>query len=116
MVARMGDDIFRLGKVGEDEYLDLVSHPTVRALAAASCLEGLPSCTDCAYNCYCGVCPIYNYVRQGDLYGQMPANERCRVAKGTMDLLFSHLDAGGDEMRALLTRWTLEKTRAPLPG
>jgi len=106
MVARGGDPIFRIGNVAEHGFRDLVGSPTVRALALASCLEALPGCAECAYSPFCGVCPVYNYVEQGDLVARQPTSGRCKLQLGLLDELFRRLDAADDETRAIFERWT----------
>jgi His-Xaa-Ser system radical SAM maturase HxsB len=91
MMSMMGDESFRLGNVFQDNYKELVGSPVVRTLCTASCLEGVPACSDCAYLPYCGTCPIYNYFEQGNIFSQMPANERCSLNKAILDYLFERL-------------------------
>ena len=112
MVGAMGDDIFCLGDVRRDSYREIISHPCVRSLSLTSCLECLPGCSDCAYLPYCGVCPVYNYVTEGDLVARAPQNERCLIQKGILDELFLLLR--DDENRQLLSRWTEERDRSPV--
>jgi len=88
----MNDESFRLGNVSENIYKEIVSNPIVRTMCMASCLDGLPHCNDCVYKSYCGVCPIYNYSEQGNIFGQMPNNERCQINMAILDLLFERLE------------------------
>jgi His-Xaa-Ser system radical SAM maturase HxsB len=111
MIGKMGDDIFEIGHAVENSHRDAVGHETVRAMAVASYLDAVPGCSDCAYNPYCGVCPIYNYVAQGDLFGKMPGSDWCRISMGICDHLFGRLAREGDELKNLLLRWTHEKDR-----
>jgi His-Xaa-Ser system radical SAM maturase HxsB len=110
MVAAMGDPMFCIGDVHRDAYADIIRHPGVRSLCVASCLECLPGCADCAYAPYCGVCPVYNYVQEGDLVARAPGNERCRIQLGIADLLFEYLQR--PEMEVLLRRWTITRDRS----
>ena len=111
MVARMGDDLFELGHVDDWRFGDVVGHETVRAIGIASCLEGLPLCRDCAYQPYCGVCPVLNYVAQGDLFGHRPTSDRCRLNMLAMDHLFDILAEEREDVRTVLHRWTIHKSR-----
>jgi His-Xaa-Ser system radical SAM maturase HxsB len=112
MIGRMGDPIFEIGDVNAGTlHRDYVGHETVRAMAAASYLDSVPGCSDCAYNPYCGVCPIYNYVEQGDLFGKMPGSDWCKVSMGICDYLFGRLADEGEGLKALLLRWTQDKDR-----
>jgi len=109
MVGTMGDDIFCIGNVGKSNYQDIIRHPGVRSVCVASCLESLPECTDCAYLPYCGVCPVFSYVTQGDLFPHSPSCERCAIQKGILDIIFNRLLTGGEAIRALLKRWTIKR-------
>jgi len=104
MLSMMGDESFQLGNVKENTYKEIVSNPIVRTMCMASCLEGLPECNNCAYKPYCGVCPIYNYFEQGNIFGQMPNNQRCRINKAILDFLFEKLQ--DPKIRVILESWT----------
>jgi len=90
MLSMMGDESFKLGSVG-DGYKKIIDNATVKSMCSASCLESVPGCSDCAYLPYCGICPIYNYSEQGNLLGQMPTNERCKINKAVLDYLFEKM-------------------------
>jgi His-Xaa-Ser system radical SAM maturase HxsB len=92
MLSRMGDDSFRIGSVREGTYAEALSHPTVGALAVASCLDNQVECSQCVYKPYCGVCPIQCYAEQGDIIGRMPSNSRCRINKGMLDIIFKRIE------------------------
>ena len=104
MLSMMGDESFRLGNVKQNTYKEIVSSPVVRTMCIASCLEGLPECNNCAYKPYCGVCPIYNYFEQGNIFGQMPNNQRCQINKAILDFLFEKLQ--NPKIKAILETWT----------
>jgi len=91
MMSMMGDENFKLGSVKENTYQEIVGNPVTRTLCTASCLENQPYCSECVYKPYCGVCPIYNYSEQGNIFGQMPTNERCRINMAIFDFLFEKL-------------------------
>ncbi len=103
MMSMMGDESFRLGNVSKDSYQEIVASPVSRTMCMASCLDGLPGCCDCAYKPYCGVCPIYNYFVQGNIFGQMSSNERCKINMATLEFLFEKLK--NKESRKILEDW-----------
>jgi uncharacterized protein len=105
MVHEMGDDAFLIGNVHENTTAEVLEHDTVRALAVASCLESQAECSDCAFNPFCGVCPVYNYVLQGDVFGQMKTNERCIILKGVFDYIFGKIMEDDPETMAIFQRW-----------
>ena len=91
MMSMMGEEGFKIGNVYKNTYKEIVTHPITRTICTASCLEGLAGCSDCAYLPYCGTCPIYNYFEQGNIFGQMPNNERCRMNMAILDYLFEKM-------------------------
>jgi uncharacterized protein len=111
MLNQMGDPIFRIGHLGKDGYGDIVESEVVRSLALASCLEALPTCADCAYLPYCGTCPVFNYATQGNIFGRMPENEKCKLHMGIMDYLFERLAGGDERLGAIFSRWVESRDR-----
>lgn len=91
MIAKSGDDSFRLGNVGECSYHDIMLHPTCRALAAASTLDSLPGCSLCVYRPYCGVCPICHYADTGDIFTNIYQDRRHKILEMMFDILFEKL-------------------------
>jgi His-Xaa-Ser system radical SAM maturase HxsB len=111
MVGAMGSSFFRIGAVGESSYRSLVRHPTVRALAMASNLDAQPDCVTCAYNPYCGVCPVHSYQTQGSIFGRMRESSLCMVHKGIQDILFDELRRGDPATLEAFRRWTTIRPR-----
>ncbi len=111
MMAHMGDDLFLMGDVQTDSYQQLMESEPVRSLVMASIQDGLPLCSECAYMPYCGVCPIYNYSTQGDIFGQMPNNDRCKVAMAMFDHLFEYIAKNDPKINEIFGRWITLKIR-----
>lgn len=104
MVAEMGDTAFRIGNVYTGGYNDWIESSVCKSVCAASLLEGLPTCCDCPYQPYCGVCPVVNYAMEGSMISRVPHNDRCRVYKGMIEELIARLEAGGEDAE-ILRRW-----------
>jgi len=111
MVAQMGDDVFQIGTIEESTYDEVVQHDAVKAIAVASCVDGLPGCVDCVYKPYCGVCPVFNYAEQGTIFGQMPTNERCKLYHGIQTYLFERLSMDDQEVLDIFAKWTIVRDR-----
>src|SRR5262249_33198844 len=75
MLAEMGDQQFRLGHVHTDSYEQIFGGDLLRAITAASCIESIPGCADCAFQVFCGADPIFHYATQGDLIGHQPTSD-----------------------------------------
>lgn len=103
MLGRIGDDSFKIGNVKVNDYSQMISHPTVKAMCIASCLDNIPGCSDCVYKPYCGVCPLVNYAQSGDIFTQQPSSERCKIQMAILDHLFELIKT--DRYRKVFKRW-----------
>lgn len=90
--GRHGDYSFRVGNVLKNSHKELINSDVIKSCVIASCLDTNPGCCDCAFKSYCGVCPIYNYSEQGNIFGQMPTNERCKLHKKIISYIFEKLE------------------------
>jgi radical SAM protein with 4Fe4S-binding SPASM domain len=111
MLDRMGDPFFQIGEVGSTSYGQVLGHPLVRALVLASNLDGSPDCSTCAYNPYCGICPVFNYATQGSLHGQQRTSAWCATHMGVQDHLFGKLLDGDPAVVEILDRWATVRPR-----
>jgi His-Xaa-Ser system radical SAM maturase HxsB len=106
-VDAFGDPIFALGDVRALTIPDVVRHPTVRAIAAASLLDAQPMCADCWNKPFCGISPVSSYVREGDLFGQRPRCVECKDHMAVARTLFTLLADEDDRATTeILQRWT----------
>lgn len=105
MMAEMGDESFQLGNIYENGYDSWIESPACRATCSASLLETLPTCCDCVYQPYCGVCPVVNYAMEGSLFASAPNNDRCRIYRGMIDNLMEYLQRNNEEEMRILKSW-----------
>ena len=116
MMDAMGHDLFCLGKLGESSTEEVLKHPTVKSMAVASLLDSLPQCSTCWNAPYCGVRPMHNYMRGGDLFGQRPNTPKCKQHMTIARLLFERLERDSDgSLERIFRRWTLERPRETPP-
>lgn len=111
MLHEMGDDTFLIGHVDKSRYRELMTHPTVRTLAIASNLDTQPGCVSCAYQPYCGVCPVHSHRTQGTLMGRVRESSLCAVHMGIQDYLFEKIAENDPATMSVLTRWTTSRDR-----
>ncbi len=111
MLAAAGDATFLLGDVRTARYRDIVGHPTIRAMAVASNLDGQPDCVDCPYVPYCGTQPEHNHKTLGTMMGRMRESSMCAVHKGIQDYLFEKLATADAATLEVLSRWTTIRPR-----
>lgn len=105
MLARTGDDTFRLGNVHTEAYADIFLGERMREITAHSCVETLPGCAICAYQAYCGADPIRNYVECGDMVGHRPTSEFCQKNMAIFDYLFSLLRKNDTAVMNIIWSW-----------
>lgn len=103
MLSTLGDLSFRVGNVYEDSYEKLVNNDVVKTICTASCLDNVIPCQSCVYKPYCGVCPIYNFSKSGNLFTGSSENQRCKILKGTFDYLFALLK--NKKTKTVLMSW-----------
>ncbi|MEE8114786.1 MAG: His-Xaa-Ser system radical SAM maturase HxsB, partial [Nitrososphaerales archaeon] len=98
MLAEMGDKQFRLGNLFEDTYKDIMGSPQLIETLLESMAEGVPCCSECAVQPYCGSDPVYHHAVQGDVVGYKPTSGFCRknmeVIKHLVRLLEDDEEAG----------------------
>ncbi len=105
MLHEMGDDSFKLGTVFKNTYSELISHAGCRAACAASVLETIPSCCDCAYQPYCGVCPVVNMALESDIIAREPNGYRCGVYSQIFDAIFGIIRGADKDILRLMRGW-----------
>lgn len=103
MVDHQGDSIFCVGNAARDDWQSVLEHPTSKACATASVIEGQPLCFQCVYKPYCGVDPVFHYETQKNIAGHLPSSSWCVSHMGIFDVVFRKLrDA---ENRKIFESW-----------
>ena len=87
--------MFALGHVAGSGYHDLMTHPTVRAIALAAQTYGQPGYVDWAYKAFTGPSPAKAYVEHGSLHGRTIESQHFRQDQLAFDVLFRHVRAQG---------------------
>jgi len=114
MLAEMGDKTFRLGNVHSDSYEDIFGGALLRTLVAASCVESLPGCCDCAFQTYCGCDPVENYATQGDIFGHRPTSDFCRRNMFILKHLLKLYHGNDPFVRELFWAWIQNRPASDL--
>ena len=90
MLFEMGDGSFCVGNVNCSDYNSIIDSKISALVSKSSVLESLPSCSDCVYQPYCGVCPVINYAVNNSVYENAPHEYRCRIYSGMLDSIFDY--------------------------
>ena len=109
MLAEMGDKSFCLGNVYDNSFNEIFQSKHLEIIAQESCAESLNGCSDCAYLPYCGADPLFNYVKQNDLYGHRPSSDFCKRQIRLFDYLFSILESDDQETIDVFWSWIDKK-------
>lgn len=111
MMYEMGEELFLIGTAGKDLYVDLVGSPITRTLLVSSLLDSYPYCQGCALKPFCGICPIINYMEQGDIFGSMMRNSKCRINTAILSYLFNKMHNISNEMLQIFKKWSIFRSR-----
>lgn len=106
MLYEMGNSTFCLGNVFENKYEDLIENTICKTVCASSILESIPSCCDCVYQPYCGVCPVANFAMNQDIMEKYPKNYKCKIYGGILDLLFEKYYIDDEETIEIFNSWS----------
>ncbi|MDR1642900.1 MAG: His-Xaa-Ser system radical SAM maturase HxsB [Clostridiales bacterium] len=105
MLSQMGDKSFRLGNVFVNSFDDAMNSDVTKAVCVASTLESLPSCCDCVYQPYCGVCPVVNLAMEGNIFAKEAKGYRCKVYEGMLDVIFGILKRNDEIEMEIFRSW-----------
>jgi len=104
MLAETGDQTFRLGNLQSDSYAEvMLSEPLVETIRTTM-TEGMPMCSDCGFQPYCGSDPVYHHATQGDLIGHKPSSGFCQKNMGVIRHLI-HLLEDDPDAASILQSW-----------
>jgi His-Xaa-Ser system radical SAM maturase HxsB len=92
MLAEMGDDKFKLGKIFTSSYKEIFHGEKVKEISQYCLNESLPGCSECVFQIYCGADPVRNYATQGDMVGKKPTDSFCKKNKSIFEFIFKMLD------------------------
>ena len=107
MLYEMGDASFKVGNVFDDDYKGCIKSSVCRTVSLASVLESAPGCCDCAFQPYCGICPVTNKALYNDLLPKMPNDYKCSINKGILSYIFEKIYSGDVETIQILNRWNV---------
>lgn len=105
MLYEMGQDAFKLGNVFKNTFAELINNGTCRTVCSSSILETIPTCCDCTYQPYCGVCPVVNFAKDNDVIEKNPHGYRCKIYSGILDWIFTMFLENDESMVNVLKSW-----------
>ena len=116
MLTQMGDHSFCMGNVHNNSYEALFCGNTLLNLINNSCVESLPGCNDCAFQMYCGIDPIRNYITQHDILGHRPTNDACLIHKEIIKYLFEIILRNNSDQLDVFWSWITYRSLTEIRG
>ena len=120
MLVEMGQSVFRMGNVFENDYSEIFFGETMQNIASASCNEALAGCSDCAYQPFCGADPVRHFSTQGDIYGDRPSSGYCQKHMGAIKHVFDQLLRADEDLERIFWAWIthddVNRIRLPEPS
>jgi uncharacterized protein len=116
MLAQVGNNTFCMGNLYKNNYQELFYNEKLRNLINCSCVEGLPGCSACAYQIYCGVDPVRNYATQQDTVGHRPTNATCIINKEIIKYLFKMILENDQNIMDVFWSWITNKQLKDIQG
>ena len=104
MLAEMKDYAFKLGHLDTHSYEEIFYSAEAQKIVECGINEGLPGCSDCAFQVYCGADPVYNHATQGDMFGYRPTSTFCHKNMEIIRYLIELMD-GDKEIRKIFESW-----------
>jgi len=103
MLAEMNDDTFKLGNLQINTYEQTIGSDKLLDILEQTMTESMPSCSECAYQPFCGTDPIFHYATQGNIVGHKPTSQFCYK---NMEI-FKHLIQlmGDSNIKDILLSW-----------
>jgi His-Xaa-Ser system radical SAM maturase HxsB len=105
MLANMGDYRFCLGDVHKNSYRDIFYNNNLVNIIKNSCAEGMPGCSDCAFQMYCGTDPVRNYVEQKDNTECRPNYQSCMANREIIKHLFEIISENDSDKMDVFWSW-----------
>jgi len=105
MLARMGNEVFKIGNVMKDSYSDIFASPKLINITKSSITQTIPGCYNCVYNIYCGSDPIRNYVESGDIVGFRPNSDFCKKNMLIFDYLMKIIKKNNPDVMNVFWSW-----------
>jgi len=105
MLAAEGDLTFKIGDTANDNYSSCLRSDNLKYVVNSSLLDSLIECSDCVFSPICGVCPVYNYKTNGNLFIKMADDYRCNIFKGIYRTIFSKLKENDKITMNIFNSW-----------
>ena len=109
MLAEMNDFTFRLGHLDTHSYNEIFYSKNTIDIVRKGINEGLPGCSDCAFQPYCGADPVRNHATQGDMIGYRPTSSFCQKNMEIIRYLIELLDSD-PKIKHVFESWVKQRT------
>ena len=101
--AKILGDTFKLGNVKTSTMRDVIDNPILKSMISVSSKYSL-ICDNCVWAPYCGICPVYSYIRYHNIIPKIPGDFRCKIMKNVIKSTFEKILFDSDK-RNILMKW-----------
>ena len=101
--AKILGDTFKLGNVRESTIKDVIDNPKLKAMMNVSSKYPLV-CDNCVWSPYCGICPVYSYIRYNNIIPKIPGDFRCKIMKDVIKSTFKGI-LFDEYKRSVFMKW-----------
>jgi len=91
MISRMGDEMFKLGNIKENNLEQLINNNLCKSICLASCTNGQPGYEHNVYQPYLGICPVYNYSVYQNIFQAPQNNVKFQIDEAIIEYFFQKL-------------------------
>jgi len=109
MISRMGDEMFKLGNINENNFEQLINNDLCKSICLASCTDGQAGYEDNVYQPYIGICPVYNYSVYNNIFQAPKNNVKYMIDEAIIEYLFIKLK--NRKNKDIFTEW-VEKSQS----
>ncbi len=101
----LDDDLFKVGDYKKiNNVKQIVQNETTALVCNCSCLES-NVCDMCAYQPYCGVCPVHNYINHGEIMLDIRHTFRHKFNVFIQDFVFEKIITNDKQWLKIFREW-----------
>lgn len=104
MLAAMNDKTFILGNLRDDTLSSVLLSDKLTSCLLSTMTEGVPMCSECGFEPYCGSDPVFHHATQGEMVGFKPRSGFCRKNMEIIRHVIKLLE-DDDSSRTILLSW-----------
>jgi len=86
----LNNTAFKIGNVNKNNYNDVLTSKKTCKIVESS-INDIPSCNQCSFQFYCGLCPVSNYKTTSNKFLSFSSEDRCKILKHQFSYVLNKL-------------------------